>query len=222
MLDWHALDTVLLDMDGTLLDLHFDNYFWHEYLPDKWGENRGLDPLTARRQLLPRLQSREGTLLWYCLDHWSVELQVDIMSLKANLEHLICLRPEAAEFLDGLRRLHKQIILVTNSHEALLEMKLARTRIGDAFDAIVCSHRLGLPKEDSRFWELLQRRHPFDPGRTLLIDDNLDVLRSAADFGIRQLLTIEQPDSQKPPRSPKEFPAVQSFLRLLVVDGTGA
>ena len=27
MLAWDEIDTVLLDMDGTLLDLHFDNHF---------------------------------------------------------------------------------------------------------------------------------------------------------------------------------------------------
>ncbi|HNG60363.1 MAG TPA: haloacid dehalogenase, partial [Cellvibrionaceae bacterium] len=33
MIPWQAIDTLLLDMDGTLLDLHYDNYFWLEYLP---------------------------------------------------------------------------------------------------------------------------------------------------------------------------------------------
>ena len=27
MIDWTSIDTVLLDMDGTLLDLHYDNAF---------------------------------------------------------------------------------------------------------------------------------------------------------------------------------------------------
>ena len=27
-IDWTQLDTILLDMDGTLLDLEFDNHFW--------------------------------------------------------------------------------------------------------------------------------------------------------------------------------------------------
>ena len=29
-LAWRDIDTVLLDMDGTLLDLHYDNHFWLE------------------------------------------------------------------------------------------------------------------------------------------------------------------------------------------------
>ena len=38
MIDWNAINTVLLDMDGTILDLHFDNYFWKEYVPQKYAE----------------------------------------------------------------------------------------------------------------------------------------------------------------------------------------
>jgi putative hydrolase of the HAD superfamily len=32
-LDWDRIDDVLLDMDGTLLDRHFDNFFFEEELP---------------------------------------------------------------------------------------------------------------------------------------------------------------------------------------------
>ena len=37
-LDWTSIDTVLLDMDGTLLDLRFDNWFWQEHVPDALRE----------------------------------------------------------------------------------------------------------------------------------------------------------------------------------------
>ncbi|MEC8348362.1 MAG: haloacid dehalogenase, partial [Pseudomonadota bacterium] len=29
-LDWQNIDTVLLDVDGTLLDLHYDNFVWDQ------------------------------------------------------------------------------------------------------------------------------------------------------------------------------------------------
>ena len=33
MLNWSKIDTVLLDMDGTLLDLHYDSHFWLNVIP---------------------------------------------------------------------------------------------------------------------------------------------------------------------------------------------
>jgi putative hydrolase of the HAD superfamily len=215
MIDWKHIDTVLLDMDGTLLDLHYDNYFWHHHLPEKWGALHGLDAEAARERLVPRFRSRAGTLSWYCLDYWTAELGLDILGLKNDVEHLIRTRPYAVEFLEFLRGLRKRVVLVTNAHEKLLDIKLRRTEIGAYFDAVVSAHRLGRPKEEVEFWEALRGMHPFDPQRTLLIDDNQDVLKAAAGFGIRHLLTIAQPDSQRPARARLDFTAIASFEGLL-------
>jgi putative hydrolase of the HAD superfamily len=215
MIDWKSIDTVLLDMDGTLLDLHYDNYFWHHYLPEKWGELHGLDADGARARLLPRFRSKAGTLSWYCLDYWTEELGIDILDLKNDIEHLIRTRPHAVEFLAHLQGLRKRRVLVTNAHEKLLDIKLRRTAIGGYFDAVVSAHRIGQPKEQVAFWEALRAAYPFDPERTLLIDDNPQVLTAAGDFGIRHLLTIAQPDSQRPARDALGFTAISSFATLL-------
>jgi putative hydrolase of the HAD superfamily len=215
VIDWDAIDTVLFDMDGTLLDLYYDNYFWHEYLPEKWGARRGLDVTAAKAELMPRLQQRKGTLSWYCLDYWSAELGLDILELKRDLDHLIVLRPQAEALLRHVGNLGKRRVMVTNAHQKLLDVKLARTGIGVHFDAVISSHGLGVPKEDTAFWHALYARLAFDPARTLLLDDNQDVLRAAAEYGIRHLLAIQQPDSSVPPRMALEFPSVGSFAALL-------
>lgn len=215
MIDWNGVDTVLLDMDGTLLDLHFDNFFWKEYLPEKWGMLNGIDPVSARETLIPKLRSRKGTLSWYCLDYWSRELGLDVLNLNMDLEHMIRIRPHAEDFLVHLGGLRKHVLMVTNAHEKLLELKLRRTGISQYFDEVISAHSLGLPKEEVSFWRALNAQHPFNPERTLLIDDNPDVLRSAATFGIRHLLTIEQPDSHAPARRACEFDAIASFALLV-------
>lgn len=215
MIAWNEIETVLLDMDGTLLDLHFDNFFWQEYLPGKWGEIHALDRETAKSRLMPRFREMSGTLSWYCVDFWSQELEIDVMALKSDIEHLIQIRPHSVTLLQFLRDIRKPVVMVTNAHEKLIGMKMEKTHIDRYFDQIFCAHRFGAPKEDLVFWKRLSEELMFSPKNTLLIDDNLTVLHTARAFGIGHLLTIAQPDSQSPQRVVREFPAIESFEQLL-------
>lgn len=214
MIIWNEIDTVLLDMDGTLLDLHFDNYFWQEYLPQKWGELNNLDLDSAKSRLMPGLAEMEGTLSWYCLDHWSTHLGVDILKMKQDVGHLIQERPTAIEFLQFLASAGKQKALVTNAHQGLIDMKFNCTELGQHFEHVFCSHQFGFAKEELKFWDALQVVFPFNPDRTLLIDDNHKVLNSAKSYGIKHLLTIAQPDSRDVRREAGEFVAIESFLDI--------
>lgn len=215
MLDWNTIDTVLLDMDGTLLDLHFDNHFWLEHVPRRYAEARGIDELAARDELLGRYRDIQGTLDWYCVDHWSRELGLDIALLKEEVEHLIQVHPHVTDFLDTLAATGKRRILVTNAHQKSLALKMRKTRLGGRLDQVVCAHDLGLPKEDAAFWDRLQATAPFDVRRTLFVDDSLAVLRSARRYGIANLIAILQPDTQQAVRVVDEFPAVRGFSQLL-------
>lgn len=98
-IDWHNIDTVLLDMDGTLLDLHFDNYFWLEHLPKRYSQQSERDESQVRAELQQRMTARQGTLNWYCTDFWSEELNVDIVHLKREILHLVNERPQVVDFL---------------------------------------------------------------------------------------------------------------------------
>ncbi len=104
MLDWDRIDTVLLDMDGTVLDLHFDSRFWMHEVPAGYGRARGWSRDEAWSVLQPRLKAMEGTLQWYCIDHWSRELDLDVLSMKHDLAHLIRFRDGARNFLRALRQ----------------------------------------------------------------------------------------------------------------------
>jgi len=215
MIDWNQVELLLLDMDGTLLDLHFDNHFWLEHVPQRYAEAYGLSSQAAQAQLFARYQNIAGTLKWYCVDHWSHELGLDIALLKAEVEHLISVHPHVVEFLQLMREQGRRRVLVTNAHQKSLALKLERTRIGGHLDGVVCAHDLGLPKEMPLFWERLQEVEPFDPQRTLFVDDSPAVLASAREYGIRWLLRVLKPDSRSPARGAEGFPAIHDFSELL-------
>lgn len=215
MIDWQNISSVFLDMDGTLLDLNFDNHFWLEFVPLRYAERHGLSVDEARIQLMPRFRATEGKLEWYCLDYWSEQLALDIVGMKAEIAELIAVLPHVVEFLEHVRRLGKRVVLVTNAHPKSLGLKLDRTCLQAFFDQIVSSHSLGHPKEDPAFWHKLQRVEPFDPARTLFADDSLNVLRSAHRYGIAHLVAIRKNDSKKPARVIEEFPAIDDFRALM-------
>jgi HAD superfamily hydrolase (TIGR01509 family) len=214
MIDWTQIDTVFLDMDGTLLDLHFDNHFWLEHVPRRYAERRGVTPSQAREELLRRYRSVEGTLEWYCVDRWSRELGLDIALLKEEVDHLIAVHPHVVEFLESLQQAGKRRVLVTNAHQKSIALKMQRTPLAGHLERVICSHDLGMAKEDPRFWRLLRAVEPFDPRRTLFVDDSPTVLASARDFGFRWLLAILAPDSQQPAREPEGYPAIRDFSEL--------
>lgn len=215
MIDWNNINTVLLDMDGTLLDLHFDSHFWQEYVPQRYAFTRGLDIPMAKEILKPLFKKYEGTLNWYCLDFWSQELELDIAELKKDVAHLIAVKTGALEFLLQLRQLGKHCVLVTNAHQDSLALKLEHTRLDNHLDQIISAHELGLPKEDPGFWAELQKATPFTPHQTLLVDDNLHALRSAKQFGIKHLLAACYPDSQQEKRHTDEFPSFHEFNEIM-------
>lgn len=215
MLPWSEIDTVLLDMDGTLLDLHYDNHFWLHHVPQRYAEGRGLPFAEAHQDLLARYQKVAGTMQWYCVDYWTAELGLDIAHLKQELAHLIAVHPDVPEFLEWLRVAGKRVVLVTNAHHKSLSLKMAETGLGVHFDAMISAHEFGVPKEDPSFWGKLQTREPFEKSRTLFIDDSLPVLRSARGYGIAHLLGIYQPDSKQARKNMEDFAAIERFAQIM-------
>ena len=214
-IDWNVIDTVFLDMDGTLLDLNFDNHFWREHVPIRYAERLGLTLAEAKADLLPRYARIEGTLEWYCVDHWSRELGLDIALLKQEVDHLIAVHPHVMDFLDALAALGKRRVLVTNAHQKAIALKMERTRLAGHLERILCAHDLGTAKETPGFWAQVHAIEPFDLGRTLFVDDSPAVLCAARDYGFRRLVMVLKPDSRAPARAEGEFPAIHDFAELL-------
>ncbi|HUW98157.1 MAG TPA: GMP/IMP nucleotidase [Acidiferrobacter sp.] len=217
MIDWDSVETVFLDMDGTLLDLHFDNHFWQEHVPLRYAEQNGLPLDEAKAVLYQRFRRDEGTLNWYSVDYWSDELALDIAKLKEEVAERIGMRPHVEEFLAATRDAGKRLVLVTNAHGKTVALKFRETRIDQYMDAVVCAHDLGIAKEHPPFWGQLRELQPFDPARTLLIDDSLPVLRCARTYGIKHLLAVRKPDLRAPDKDCAEFTAIDSFRSLLPI-----
>lgn len=214
-LPWPDIDTVLLDMDGTLLDLHFDNHFWLEYLPQRYADLHGMSLGMAMLELVPLFEKNAGTLNWYCTDFWSAELKLPIKDLKVEIAHLIALRPDAETFLAAIQNAGKRVIMITNAHRDSLSLKMERLQLAPYFERLISSHDYGFPKENPQFWDALHADIGFDPARSLFIDDTLPILRSAGRYGVKHLLAVREPDSRKGPKDTEEFAALEDYRVLI-------
>ncbi|ADH86682.1 HAD family hydrolase [Desulfurivibrio alkaliphilus] len=214
-IDWQAIGTVLLDLDGTLLDRHFDDYFWHCYVPENYALIHNLDIDEARRRLVAKFDQLQGTLAWADLDHWSQELGMDIPALKRRVDALIAVHPHVVEFLLFCRRLKKQIYLVTNAHHKTLAIKLGKTSLAGYWDQVVCAEEIGLAKEETDFWPRLERSLNYDKERTMLVDDTERVLDAANTHGLGQLIHVARASSRAPRIYSRKYPSIIYFSELI-------
>ncbi len=206
---------VLLDMDGTLLDKYFDDYFWEHLLPEKFAEKKNISFGRAKEELLKKYKAHEGTLNWTDIDFWSGEVEIDIPALKEQIKHLIEVHPHVEDFLKMLRHRKKKVFLVTNAHYKVLDIKLKKTEIGKYFDEAITSFELGYPKEMPEFWEKAQRRLGFEKEKSLFIDDTKAVLRTAKKFGIKYILYKAYSSSKAEKGTSREFPLIHDFRELM-------
>jgi len=210
-----GLTTVMLDMDGTVLDLAYDNYMWLTRMPEAYAEARGISTEAARDTLYGWFRELRGTLNWYCLDHWSERLGIDVVDLHHQHRDRIGYLPGARSFLEAAAGGDFRLLLVTNSHRRTLELKAEVTGLQAYFDHSYSSHDIGHAKEDRRFWEAVREAEGFDPATTLFVDDTPAVLHSASRFGIRHLQHVTRPDTTRPNRADQGFPGIESIAELL-------
>jgi putative hydrolase of the HAD superfamily len=214
-LPWSDIDTLLLDMDGTLLDLAFDNFFWLELVPREYARIAGIPVEAACAEVSARYAPVVGTLPWYCLDHWTGEFGLDLAALKRAHRHRIRYLPQAENFLAFARRLGKRLILVTNAHRVTLAIKAEQTGVDGWMDAVVSSHDYGIEKERAGFWCQLEDEHAVRPASALLIEDSLAVLHTARAYGIAHTIAISRPDSSAGQREIEGFTAVPGVAELV-------
>jgi len=206
----------MLDMDGTILDLAFDNYIWKDLVPRRYAAANNMTFEEARDHLFAKYSSVQGDLDWYCLDHWNDRLGIDVVKIHHDVTHRIGYLPGALNFLRNVHAADVRLLLVTNSHPDTLDLKDAVTGLGDYFDGIHSSHTYGHAKESQLFWKALQDDVGFEVETTLFVDDSQPVLQSAQEFGVEMLVTVTRPDTTEPVKSGSQFRGVEGVKDLVL------
>lgn len=217
MVPWGQVDTVLLDMDGTLIDLHFDNHLWNVVVPARFARREGVDAAQAAERLYRHMLGRKASLDFYDLDYWTRQTGLDIDAIHDELKCLIRYRPGAADFAAAVRRSGRRVFLATNAHPRSIAVKHRAIGLLAAVDSCYSAHDLGAPKEDDGYWRELAARlgDGYDPARALLVDDNDVVLAAAERAGVAHLLCVAQPDATRRPRRDLPFPAIGDFAQIM-------
>ena len=213
--DWSHIDDVLLDMDGTLLDRHFDNFFFEEELPRRYATLHGLSCEEARDRLMAMYRSVEGELAWTDLNYWTKQVGIDVVAMHKELNHMIGFLFGAEEFLRYLRKLGKRVTIVTNAHEAGVSIKVAKTGLDRYVDRIVDAFEVGYLKMRPEYWPNCQRLLSFDPARSLFMDDDEGCLMAAKAFGVAHLVHSAKSSSQLPPSPLPQFLSITGFSSLM-------
>ncbi len=215
MLNWSKIDTVLLDMDGTLLDLHFDSHFWLNVVPEQLALTRNITLDEAKADMHKRYQAVSGQIQWYCLDYWQEQLNLPIMELKRQTQHLIKVREDVPHFLTELKKAGKELILLTNAHPENVMLKFEHTAIDNYLDGVVSTHQYGVSKEQQSLWHQVQKDLGFNKQHTLFVDDSVPVLNAAREYGIEHLLAVANPDSQQPHNVIADYLNVTDYRNII-------
>lgn len=212
---WDAVDDVLLDMDGTLLDRHFDNFFFEEELPRRYAALHGLAFGVARDRLMAMYRSVEGELAWTDLHYWTERVGIDVVAMHRELDHMIGFLPGAEEFLRHLRRLGKRVTIVTNAHASGVGIKNAKTGLDRYVDRIVDAFEVGYLKMRPEYWPACRRLLDFDPKRSFYMDDDEGCLLAARSFGIAHIVHSAKSSTRLPPAPLPTFPSLSDFAPLV-------
>ena len=214
-MNWNKIESILLDLDGTLLDLNFDLHFWLEYIPKVYSEKHNISFQDAKKIIVSRIESQEGKLTWYCLDFWEENLELDIMKLKKDISYLIQVHKHVLDFLNAAKKNKKQIFLVTNAHRKGIDLKMEASGLQSYFDKIISSHDFGSPKQDQKFWIELAKTIDFDKDRSIFFDDSLDVLEAASKFRIKNIVAINKPSTKLDKKNIPGFINIENFSEVM-------
>ncbi|MBE2898754.1 GMP/IMP nucleotidase [Pasteurellaceae bacterium 20609_3] len=214
-LNWAAIDTVIFDLDGTLIDLALDYEFWKTIVPQAYSATHAVADAAAEQLLSAHYARIEHSMQWYDVDYWADTLQLPIREMLHTHVQNIKVRSNTQKLLTALKRAGKQLMLLTDSHPYSLQEKLAQCDLAPFFDIMVSSHEFQHPKMTDALWRELIATYGIIPDRTLLIDDMQPVLDCARANGIGHTLAIRTPNSLAGEKHFDGHESISDFAQLL-------
>ena len=214
--DWTGVDDVLLDMDGTLLDRDFDNFFFEDELPRRYAALHRMTEQAAREQLFALYRAVEGELAWTDLHYWTNRLGIDVVALTQELSDRIGYLPGVEGFLGAVRAKRKRMTVLTNAHAEGVAIKCRKTGVDKQVDRIVNAFEVGCLKMRPGYWPACQRLVGFDPGRALYIDDDEACLAAAEAFGIRHIFHSARSSTKLPPHPSSRHAPLENLQDLML------
>ncbi|WP_171258533.1 HAD-IA family hydrolase [Acinetobacter boissieri] len=205
----------MFDMDGTLLDLAYDDLIWNIKVPEHYVRAHATTYNDIHSLMHHYHEQYKHTLSWYSTQFWSQKLQLDVVNIHQQYAEHICTRPYCIELLTELNQRGHECWLVTNADLKTLKLKLEKTQIGPYFKHIISSEYIGYAKEDAQFWHTLHKQFPFCIKNSIFIDDTLAVLQQAEQFGLKHLWGIAQPSSTRQITANHHYPMLDQLTDLL-------
>ena len=176
-------------MDGVLLDISYDNFFWQKHVPQVYADMNGCDLNQAIKITHTLFHYKKGSRDWYDLDYWSNILGIDIVKEKKSELSMskIKIKPGVIDVLVELKKRGKRLFLVTNAHRKTLDLKLEKYPLHEYFDETISAHDLNYIKEDIQFWYILRNYLSVDYDETILIEDTIANINAAKHSKLKSL-----------------------------------
>ena len=208
---WNSIETFFLDLDGTLLDLAYDNYFWHEHIPNIYAKKYNMNFIQAKNDFEKKYKEKKDTLDWYSLNYWSQRIGVNLEHEVLNTKNKIQIFPGSINFLRNLKKHNLKIVLLTNCPRNMLHIKITQTKLWGYFDKIISSEDYGFSKENNNFWKCLDKELLYCKNTSVFIDDNQEVLKCSYNNDIKNVFCINFPDSNQCKQIVKDFRSLDNI-----------
>lgn len=180
-------DTILWDVDGTLLDFAAAEGICIHHCLSLQGKETGEEQVAVYRQInhdyWKRFERGEITREFLYPGRFSEWFEKmgwkGLDPVKMNEDYQLILGSTPVLYPDTLPVLrelsgHIRQYVVTNGSTVAQEGKLEKSGIGKLMDGVFISERVGAPKPEKKFFDICTSEIPdYDPDRTVIVGDSL-------------------------------------------------